>query len=253
VIDLHSHILPALDDGARDIVAAVDIARAAAADGVRAIAATPHVRDDFPTTPDEMRAALADLRRAVADEGLAIDVLPGGEIALPEAGALDEAALRAFGLAGNPDVLLVETPYYGWPLAFGDVIARLRRFGITPVLAHPERNGDVQDDPSRLEPFVAGGMLVQVTAASLEGRLGRRALACAQRLLELRLVHLVASDAHAPEVRAAGLSGARRRIGGAVGGWLMEEVPHAIVEQRRIPERPPARRARGLFERRRGR
>ncbi|MFL5966876.1 MAG: tyrosine-protein phosphatase [Gaiellaceae bacterium] len=253
MIDLHSHILPALDDGARDIDGALAIARAAVADGVRAIAATPHVRRDYPTSPKDMQAALERVREAVAGEQLEIDVLPGGEVALAEAATLDEETLRGFGLGGNRDVLLVETPYTGWPLAFGDVIVRLRGFGITPVLAHPERNREVQNDVSRLERLVTAGALVQVTAASLDGRLGRGVRACAQRLLELELVHLLASDAHAPELREAGLSRARDTVGGALGRWLTDDVPAAIVAGRRLSRRPQPEPKRGLFARRRGR
>src|SRR5690349_16729026 len=206
VIDLHSHILPALDDGARDLAEAIGIARAAEADGVRAIAATPHVREDYPTTPDEMHTGVRALRAALEAEGVRVDVLSGGEVALSEVPGLDLEVLRAFGLAGNPDFLLVETPYYGWPLAFHETVARLKGLGIVAVIAHPERNGDVQADPVRLETLVRAGALVQLTAASVDGRLGRRTRACAERLIDLELAHLVASDAHAPGVRSIGLS-----------------------------------------------
>jgi protein-tyrosine phosphatase len=253
VIDLHSHILPALDDGARDLAGAVAIARTAAADGVRAIAATPHVREDYPTAPNEMRAALGQVKDAVAADGIEIEVLPGGEIALPEAATLAPEELRAFGLGGNPDVVLVETPYWGWPLAFGDVVMRLRGLGITPVLAHPERNTEVHNEPTLLAPLVAAGALVQVTAASLDGRLGRRARTCATRLLELELAHLLASDAHAPDLRAAGLSQARNSAGDELGRWLTEDVPAAIVACEPIPPRPRPQHRRSLFARRRGR
>jgi protein-tyrosine phosphatase len=254
VIDLHSHILPGLDDGARDLDEALAIAHASVADGVRAIAATPHVRDDYPTSPEEMRASVQELRTALELRRIPLEVLPGGEVALPETVTLGSAVLRAFGLGGNPAVLLVETPYYGWPLAFGQIVMRLLRDGIVPVIAHPERNGDVQADPRLLVPLVESGSLVQLTAASLDGRLGRRARACAQRLLELELVHLLASDAHAPAVRSAGLAAARRAVrDDDLGAWLTEEVPAALVEGRRLPSRPAARPGGGLFSRRRGR
>ena len=140
MIDLHSHVLPGLDDGAADLDEAVAICRAAAAAGIEVLAATPHVRDDYPTTPDQMEDALAALRDAAGD---IVRLVPGGELDLAE---LDRPRdeLRRFALAGTRRYLLVETPYVGWPLDLADKLFRLRRAGITPVLAHPERNREVQ-------------------------------------------------------------------------------------------------------------
>ena len=89
MIDLHSHLLPGLDDGARDLDAAVEMARSLAADGVTIVCGTPHVRDDYPTTPEEMEGALAPRARAVAEAGIAIEVRGGGEIALERLPTLD--------------------------------------------------------------------------------------------------------------------------------------------------------------------
>lgn len=247
MIDLHSHVLPGLDDGARDLEEAVAICEAAAADGIEALAATPHVRHDYPTTPERMEAALVDLRAAVGDT---IRLLPGGEVDLEELSRPVEELCR-FGLGGNPRYLLVETPYAGWPLDLPSRLLELRVAGITPVLAHPERNAEVQARPAVLEPFVAGGVLVQVTAASLEGRAGRSAAACAATLVDGGLVHLLASDAHAPEVRAVGLRGAAAKLGDeALAQWLTEAVPRAIVADERLPPRPERVRPRRRFLRR---
>ena len=246
MIDLHSHVLPGLDDGARDLKAALEMCRTAAADGIEVLAATPHVRADFPTTPQAMSEALRQVREAAA--GL-IDVVPGGEIDIHELERpVDE--LLPFALAGNPAYLLVETPYAGWPLDFPDRLFRLRMVGITPVLAHPERNRDVQVRPALLEPIVAGGGLVQLTAASLAGRGGRRAKACADALLERGLAHLIASDAHGPGLREVGLTSAAQAVGYDLGRWLTVDVPRAIVDAEPIPPRPrqPSRRRR-LLER----
>jgi len=253
VLDLHSHILPGLDDGVRDLDGAVALARAAAADGIVAIAATPHVRDDYPTTPAAMGAALAAVREAVARAEVPVEILPGGEIALDRLDALSPDDLRAFGLGGNPAWLLLEFPYSGWPLDLGDRVFRLRAAGFRIVLAHPERNGSVQASPERLVPLVQAGALVQVTAASLDGRLGRTPQRTAKALLELELAHLLASDAHAPELRSVGLSAAAAETGSAeLAAWLTRDVPAAIVAGEPIPSRPETRRRRGLLGRLRG-
>jgi protein-tyrosine phosphatase len=242
VIDLHSHILPGLDDGVETVEDAVALARAAAEDGIRAIAATPHVRHDYPTTPDEMEERLRVVRGAVAEAGIPIRVLPGGEIALDRVLNLEESELNRFGLGGNPRVLLVEFPYAGWPLSLESRLFDLAARGFTTVLAHPERNRDVQRHPERLETVARNGTLLQVTAASLEGRLGRGAQAAARGLVEDGLAHLLASDAHAPSVRAVGLRAAAEMVGDpALAQWLTQDVPAALVAGTAIPLRPDVR------------
>jgi protein-tyrosine phosphatase len=242
VIDLHSHVLPGLDDGARDVAQALDICRAAREDGIEVLAGTPHVRDDYPTSPERMEAALAELRRAA---GSLIRLLPGGEVALPEVRRLPVEELRRFGLGGNPRYLLVEMPYAGWPLDLPAVFSDLLAAGVVPVLAHPERSFEVQERPELLEPLVAKGTLVQLTAASVDGRLGERTRRCVRTLLERGLAHLVASDAHAPTVRAIGLAAAAGAVGDeSLARWLTTDVPRAIVDDTPLPERPPPSRRR---------
>jgi protein-tyrosine phosphatase len=246
LIDLHSHILPGVDDGARDLGESVEIAKAAVADGIEIMAATPHVRSDYPTAPDTMLRLVGDVRRALADAHVPLDVRPGGEVALEMLGRMSVPEAKRFALAGNASYLLVEFPYYGWPLAIDSVVTRLRGAGVTPVIAHPERNADVQSDPARLRSLVHAGALVQVTAASLAGSLGSRAHAAGRRLVELALAHLVASDAHAPDLRQTGLSKAAAAVGDdAIAAWLTRDVPGSIVAGTELPARPlPAERRR---------
>jgi protein-tyrosine phosphatase len=248
LIDLHSHVLPGLDDGAADLEQALAICDAAAADGIEVLAATPHVRHDYPTTPERMEAALAEVQAAVGDR---IRVVPGGELDLDELRRPADELAR-FGLGGTR-TLLVETPYVGWPLDLADRLFALHVAGFATVLAHPERNRDVQQRPELLEPVVAAGTLVQLTAASVDGRFGRSAKACSFALLERGLAHLVASDAHAPDLRAVGLSGAVESIGDPeLARWLTEDVPRAILDGARTPPRPVEDRPRRLgFLRRR--
>jgi protein-tyrosine phosphatase len=241
VIDLHSHILPGLDDGAATLEDALGIAEAAVEDGIRTIAATPHVRAaDYPTTAEQMERQLESLQRELREAGIPLELLPGGEIALDRLADLGDEGLRRFGLGGNPKYLLLETPYFGWPLGIEDTVFQLQLRGFTTVLAHPERNGDVQATPERLAPLVERGMLVQLTASSLDGRLGREPRKAGFRLLDLGLAHLLASDAHAPTLRQIGMSAAAGAVGSdELAHWLTEAVPAAIVAGAAIPARPP--------------
>jgi protein-tyrosine phosphatase len=249
MIDLHSHILPGVDDGPTTIEESLELARRAASDGVRLIAATPHVRDDYPTEPATMERLVAEVRTAIQTAGIPLEVRPGGEIAIDWLDRLSEDDLGRFGLGGSPRYLLVEFPYAGWPLSLHEWIFRLVTRGVTPVIAHPERNAEVQHDPLQLRPLVDAGALVQITAASLDGRVGRSAQTAANELLRRGFAHLLASDAHTPDVREAGLAQAVEAIEDPqLARWLTWEVPMAIVTDG-VPPRRPETRKRGFLRR----
>jgi protein-tyrosine phosphatase len=249
VIDLHSHVLPGVDDGAATLFGSLEMARAAVADGTDVLAATPHVRADYPTDAETMERLVGEVNEALRAEEIPLEIVRGGELDLERLKGLDDDDLRRFALAGT-NHLLVEFPYRGWPLSLPETLFDLRVRGFVPVLAHPERNAEVQARPERLEPLVHAGALVQLTAASVDGRLNRASRDAAFRLLELGLAHMIASDAHAPSIRAIGLSGARAALGDdELGEWLTDGVPGAIVRGDSLPERPasPKKRRFGFF------
>jgi protein-tyrosine phosphatase len=247
LIDLHSHVLPGVDDGATTLDASVAMLRAAAADGLVQLAATPHVRDDHPTQVETMERLVAEVNAAARAAGVDVEVLPGGELDIRYLEQLDDDTLRRFGLGGNPELLLLEFPYVGWPLGLRDLVFRLGVRGFGAVLAHPERNAEVQAHPERLRELVDAGVAVQITAASLDGRIGRRSREAALTLLDAGLAHLLASDAHAPEVRAIGMAAAVGALDDeALARWLTRDVPAALVSGRPLPERPSSRSNRRL-------
>ncbi|MHB8060091.1 MAG: tyrosine-protein phosphatase [Gaiellaceae bacterium] len=241
MVDLHSHILPGVDDGSRSLEESVEIAIAAARDGTKIMAATPHVRDDFPTAAATMEQLVAELNEILRERGIALEVRGGAEIAIPNLSALDDDQLRRLGLGGNPSYLLVEFPYLGWPLSLETAIRNLRQRGITPVIAHPERNPQVQEYTPKMASLVEAGALVQLTAASVDGRLGRRCRRAAQELIAAGHAHLIASDAHWPGLRRPGMSSAATSLRSPeLARWLTHDVPAAIVNDLSIPDRPRA-------------
>jgi protein-tyrosine phosphatase len=255
VIDLHSHILPAVDDGARNIGESLGIARAAAQDGTTVIAATPHVRFDYPTTPEEIRSGVEALNELLVRERVPVRVVPGAEIDFARLRELEQEELAAYGLGGNPRVLLVECPYRGWPEDLLDQLGRLRDAGFTVVLAHPERNDIAQSDIALIELAVESGTLIQVTAGSLVGEAGRKSRRTAEAFLARGLCHLLASDVHGPGVRRTQLGAARGHVGDdRLARWLTEDVPGAILAGDELPKRPSDTQSSGgrrLFGRRR--
>lgn len=242
VVDLHSHILPGVDDGARTRSESVEIALAAVRDGTSVMAATPHIRDDFPTAVATMERLVLELNGILREKEIELRLLGGAEIAIPRLKDFDADELRRLGLGGNPRYLLVEFPYLGWPLSLESEIWNFRERGITLVLAHPERNPEVQVDPAGIAPFVEAGALVQLTAASVDGRLGRHNRRTAHKLIADGYAHLIASDCHWPGLRRAGTSSAAAAIGDPqLANWLVHDVPAAIVQDTSIPTRPTTR------------
>lgn len=243
MIDLHVHILPGIDDGARSLEDARMLARKAALDGVTTIAATPHVRLDFPTHADEMEAAVEALRADFSEQFIPVQLLHGGEIALDLLWEIGAEDLVRFTIAQTGRYLLLEFPYRGPPHAAKIAVRNLRATGITAILAHPERNPVVQDHPTELDSLVEAGALVQVTASSLDPSVDKASEHAARALLELGLVHVVATDAHGPHIpRDVSLAAAVEILDDpGLAHYLTEEAPAAIAAGERLPSGPPLR------------
>ena len=189
--DLHCHLLPGIDDGARDLGDAVEMAREAAADGIGAVCATPHIRHDHDVRIEELAERVAELGAALAERGVPVQLLTGGEVAETALDGLDDGELDLVALGEGRWILLEPRP---GPLTEGLAAAvdRLAARGFRAIVAHPERHAD-EKIAERLRTLVDRGALVQVTAEYLARG------DTAPLLLELAgsgLVHLIASDAH---------------------------------------------------------
>ena len=243
-IDLHSHILPGVDDGPAAIEGSLALARAAAAAGTATIVATPHVNEDRLIAPAHIPRAAAALDERIRAEGIELEVVPGGEIALRRLLDLTEEELASLGLGGGP-YLLLESPFAGVADDFEAVIEDVLARGHRVLLAHPERCPTFQRDPGRLAPLVEAGVLVQLTAGALTGDFGSRVRASALELLRAELVHVIASDAHNDGMRPPGILDAVAEIEADMPGigeradWMCREVPAAILAGDPIPEPAP--------------
>jgi len=202
-VDLHTHVLPGLDDGAADVGTAFAMLEMAAADGTATIVATPHARHDrFPAVDCQRRGQAAATVRERLPEGLTVAL--GAEVRvdselLAELDRGDEA--RWLYLAGSRYILLELPPIdLGYdPVA---LVHELHVAGSVAVIAHPERIPWLSQDFDALAALVDRGALLQVTAASLTGAAGRGATRCARWLMDEGLVGFVASDAHNTTTRA---------------------------------------------------
>lgn len=258
MIDLHAHVLPGIDDGPEDLAGSLRMLGVAEAAGTRIIAATPHVRADHPrVVPHEIPQRVAELNHAAAREGLDIRVVPGGEIALLEALERGPEELRAVTLGGNGRDLLVETPWSPLASAFETLLSRVAGRGFRVLLAHPEMNRTLQDEPERLPELRAQGVLLQVTAASLAAAPRTPHARLALRALREGWIDVVASDGHAAAWRPPGLGEAlaiaRERVpeAGAELEWLVEDAPRAVLDGQPLPPRPRRSRRRSRWRWRR--
>jgi len=244
VIDLHLHILPGVDDGPATLDDAVALAQAAAAAGTRTVVATSHVSDRYPNRAAGLAEARARLQEELAARDVALEVLPGAEIAIPQIADLAEDELRALAL-GGADALLVEAPLSPAVSDVEPVLRGLLARGHRVVLAHPERSPLFLTQRSLLTMLVAEGVLTSITASSITGRFGRTVARFARELLDHGLVHDIASDAHdlagrRPEVlpvlaeAEALLPGLGEQV-----SWLTGEAPRAILAGERLPPPPP--------------
>lgn len=243
VIDLHSHILPGLDDGPDRERDSVEMARMAVADGISVVACTPHRGYSYDTTSDHVADGIAALQPTIDAAEIPLRLVSGLEIAIDRAIRMDEQELRDATLGGNGRWLLIEMPFQGWPLELANLLTALELRGFGAVIAHPERAQSVQASPDRMRDIVGRGALLQLTAASLTGENGPRPLRCAEHLLHVGFAHIIASDMHSPTWRppglAAGLTAAALMFHAKPDDlrWMVDDIPRAVLEGRDV--RPP--------------
>ena len=204
MIDIHCHILPAADDGAESLEDALAMARMAADSGVTAIIATPHCNlpgaEEKNYISQDLAQRFLDLQREIRNAGIDLALFPGSEVlCTPEVPLLlEEGALLP--LAGS-NYLLVEF-FFDETLDYMDeMLTAIAERGIIPVIAHPERYESVQRNPRIVERWFRNGWIIQLNKGSILGRLGRKAESTAHWILSRGLAHVVASDAHSPNVR----------------------------------------------------
>lgn len=242
MIDLHTHILPGVDDGARNLGQSVEICRQAAAEGTTVMVATPHVRQASYWNNDNkaLEHAWRTLRFALARDGVAVDVLLGGEIAI-HSDSLDELILQRrrgrtptlFTLAGSRAVLL-EFDFQGIGPDPVETVHEVMVAGYQPVVAHPERFRWMAHDHGLLAALFHHGAHFQLTAMSLTGDLGRFAQEAAIRMMDNGWIRFIASDTHDPRLRPPGLAKAHAQVertwGAEAARAIFFDHPRALLD-----------------------
>lgn len=246
MIDLHSHVLPGVDDGAADIGEALDICRLAVEDGITDLVATPHLRHASYWNDDAhgLEAAYLALRETIEHEELPLALHLGGEIAVSDSSVEELLAPKTslFTMAGGKWVLL-EFDFQGYGPDPVETVWEAVMHGFRPIVAHPERLRWMANDPGLMAALARHGATFQLTAMSLTGEFGKIARDAAHNLADQGHVHFVSSDAHDPRLRRPGLKAARELVAKTWGDEsarkLFVDHPRAVLEDR--PLSPAAR------------
>ena len=240
-IDIHSHIIPGVDDGSPDLETSLGLLRMAVESGTTDIIATPHVIDVSTTlTWDAIRRYVEALQKEADDRGIPINIHPGAETELNwDLLELIRQDRSAFCLAGSR-YLLMEMPSLMLPPHLEEMIYELQLLDIVPVLAHPERQMQLMEQPEKLLELLKRGCVAQCNGGSLTGIFGPKAHEKVHMLLDNHMVAFMGSDAHNLKHRNTDLGGAKEKLIQHWGETTLQEIvetrPRYILENKPMPD-----------------
>ncbi len=233
--------MPEIDDGARSMEEALEMARIAAEDGIEQMVSTPHMFNGLSNNPEqpEILESVAELNEAI---GGGLKILPGNEVHVSHEIA-EQAKNNRVTKINQRNYMLVEFPQLTVPVGADELFYKLLLQGVRPILVHPERNGQIQTRPSIVETFVERGVFIQVTAMSVTGEFGPAARACVEALLRHNCVHFLATDTHRPNRRPPILSKGRDAAAAIIGAGraraLVEDNPRTAIDGEALQAPPP--------------
>ncbi len=196
MIDIHHHLLWGLDDGASTLETSLAMARIAARDGITHVVCSPHANGQYVYDPPVVAEKIFELQHLLDKEQTALKLGQGCDFHMSYENIQEAKAEPGRYSINGLGYLLVELPDYGLPQGLTEVFYEMQLAGLTPILTHPERNATLQADQKRLLDWLRHGVLVQVTAGSVLGKMGKPAEKMAHQLLANRWVHFLATDAH---------------------------------------------------------
>lgn len=253
MIDLHSHLLPGIDDGAQSLEDALAMARQAVAHGTTVLACTPHIYPGlFPNTPEIIAQATQELRQALNDNAIPLELVYGADIQIiPE--LVTQLRNGTLPTLNNTRYFLFEPPHHVPNSAMLELVHNSVAAGFVPVITHPERLSYAFAKYREFAAAVASGAWLQLTANAITGHFGPDVAKLSERFLRDGLVHIVASDAHDVRHRPPILSHAYQRCLELVGEVETEQLfvrrPRAILDDvcpTQVPSPAPVVRANGL-------
>lgn len=234
MIDIHCHILPAIDDGSSSLEESLAMADIAIKDGISTIVATPHIKGKV-HLPQFVHQRVAELNNVLKKRNYPLQILPGADVSA----ILPPQEIARYTINGGKYFLL-EFPHSHLPLHANDMVFEILLADLLPIITHPERNPSIIREPERLFSLVDAGCLVQITAGSLTGNFGPDSRDCAEYLLKMGQVHFLATDAHSATHRrpvlSEGVRAATAIIGEQAALKLVTSNPAAVVSGRSLDE-----------------
>lgn len=236
MIDLHSHLLPGVDDGAQTLDESLALARLAVEDGIRISVLTPHVHPGrYENVRSDLLPRLASFQEALTAAGISLQLRLGGEVRLgiESLELLLDGEVPFLGEVDGYRVMLLEFPHQMIPVGSQQFIEKLRQLKVRPLLAHPERNKAIMAQPERLAGLLEAGCWLQLTAGSIAGRFGDASRLVAKRILENGWAHVIATDAHnlqhRPPLLREGFQAAAAIVGEAEAWQMVSQRPAKIL------------------------
>ena len=237
-IDIHTHILPGIDDEPKNIDESLSILRGASKAGMKRIVATPHVfMENSDSTLDAAGKNFVILKTETARQEIDIELFLGAEVYIGV--GLAEAVKKdsRLTIGGCGKYILFEMPFFEIPVYAGKILFDLLASGVTPIWAHPERCQEVIDDFNSVRTYTGNGVKLQINSGSLAGVYGRKVKRSAIRLIENGLVHIMASDTHrdgGAEVFIKGYLKLKEICGSEKANEMCFRTPSEIIEMNKV-------------------
>lgn len=242
MIDIHCHILPGIDDGAKHIGDSIDMARAAVSEGIDTIIATPHHKNSkYDNYKSDIIKRVDELNLQLEKEKVQLKVLPGQETRIYGEMLEDLEKDEILPLNGTQYVF-VELPSGHVPRYTEKLLFDLQLKGLIPIIVHPERNQEIIERPEVLYNLVKKGALTQVTASSISGYFGKKIRNFSFQLIEANLAHFIASDAHNIDTRGFKMSETMDLIESRYGidlVYLLQENAEMLVQDLNVYKETP--------------
>ncbi|MGN8646350.1 tyrosine-protein phosphatase [Gracilibacillus sp. HCP3S3_G5_1] len=255
MIDIHCHILPGVDDGAKHAEDSVQMAKNAVSQGINTIIATPHhMNGSYDNYKDDILIAVDQLNDRLQEEDIPLTILPGQETRINGEMLTDLENGQLLPLNETSGYLFVELPSNHVPRYTKQLMFDLQLKGIKPIIVHPERNKELIENPDILYDLVSNGTLTQVTAASIAGKFGKKIKKFSLQLIEANLTHFIASDAHNITSRGFVMQDAhalvKDKFGSSVLYWYMENAQYLVNGDHvvgDVPEKIKRKKIMGMF------
>lgn len=234
LVDCHCHLLPDIDDGAIDTEMMIAMAKVAVKAGTKSIIVTPHHGNGvFSNSKKQVFSVLSEIQKILKKSKIDLQLYPGSELHLTPELITELKQNTVLTYADQGKAVLIELPKQNIPIGTEMILNQIIEMGITPVIAHPERNGELLQSPTKYEQWVGWGCKGQLTGMSVDGRFGKLIQKVSNRWLQGGYIHFVASDAHRPKGRNPDLAityeYVQHRYGSSVAKCLMHTNPNNLI------------------------